>query len=103
MAYTVCATWVARQGEDEAVVEALKHIYAGASNEDYVLTYNFHRDPDDARRFFFYEQYTDAQAYARHLEAPYVIEHGFNDAIPRLECRERVFWESWDPGELEAG
>jgi quinol monooxygenase YgiN len=99
MAYTVCATWVARRGEEDAVAAALKHIYAAARAEDYVLAYNFHRDPDDPRRFFFYEQYTDADAYERHLRAPYVLEHGFGDAIPRLESRERVFWETWDPTE----
>jgi quinol monooxygenase YgiN len=97
MAYTVCATWVAREGEEDAVAAALEHIYAAALQEDYVLAYVFHRDPGDPRRFFFYEQYTDADAYQSHLQAPYVLEHGFRYAIPRLESRERVFWETWEP------
>jgi quinol monooxygenase YgiN len=97
MAYTVCATWVTRPGEEAAVEVALRRIYAAARAEDYVLEYRFHRDPADPRRFFFYEQYTDAAAYQRHLEAPYVVEHGLQNAIPRLESRDRVFWETWEP------
>lgn len=102
MAYTVCATWVAAPGEEQAVATALTRIYAGARGEPDVLVYQFHRDPADPRRFFFYEQYSSEEAYQRHLEAPYVVEHGFGDAIPRLESRERTFWQTWDPAEPEA-
>jgi quinol monooxygenase YgiN len=97
MAYTVCATWVAKGGEEDAVARALAHILAGARGAEGILAYQFHRDPADPRRFFFYEQYEDAAAYDRHLNAPYVVEHAFGDAIPRLESRERVFWETWNP------
>lgn len=97
MAYTVCATWVAKDGEEEAVAQAVARIYQLAAGEPDILVYTFHRDPDDPRRFFFYEQYTDADAYARHLDAPYVREHAFGDAVPRLVSRDRTFWTTWDP------
>ena len=97
MAFTVCATWVANEGEEEAVAAALAHIREGARGESEILAYQFHRDPADPRRFFFYEQYVDEAAYERHLAAPYVVEHAFADAIPRLASRERTFWATWDP------
>jgi quinol monooxygenase YgiN len=97
MAYTVCATWVAKDGEEEAVAQALTRIHSLAAAEPDILVYQFHRDPEDRRRFFFYEQYRSAEAYQRHLESPYVREHGFGDAVPRLSSRERTFWTTWDP------
>jgi quinol monooxygenase YgiN len=101
MAYTVCATWVAKDGEEEAVARALARIHALAAGEPDILAYQFHRDPDDPRRFFFYEQYRDAEAYERHLQTPYVVEHGFGDAMPRLTSRTRTFWTTWDPDPVQ--
>ncbi len=98
MAYTVCATWVAKTGEEEAVARALERIHRLASDEPDILVYQFHRDPEDPRRFFFYEQYRSAEAYERHLQSAYVREHAFGDAVPRLTSRERTFWTTWDPG-----
>ena len=97
MAYTVCAIWVTKEGEEDAVVSALEKIMAGARGADGILAYQFHRDPADPRRFLFYEQYVDEDAYQRHLDAEYVREHAFGDAIPRLASRDRTFWTTWDP------
>jgi quinol monooxygenase YgiN len=97
MAYVVCAVWVTKEGEEDAVAAALEKIMAGARGAEGILTYQFHRDPTDPRRFLFYEQYVDEASYHRHLEADYVREHAFGDAIPRLESRERTFWTTWDP------
>ncbi len=77
---------------------ALERIHRLASDEPDILVYQFHRDPEDPRRFFFYEQYRSAEAYERHLQSAYVREHAFGDAVPRLTSRERTFWTTWDPG-----
>ena len=44
--------------------------------------------------FFFYEIYDDEAAYKAHGESAHFAEHGLGDAIPRLEGRERFFYET---------
>lgn len=99
MAYAACVTWVARAGEEEAVASALRQLHTASQVEPGLLEYRFHRDPADTRRFFFYEVYTDEAAYQAHLASEHVRVHGLEDAIPRLELRERVFWETWEPAD----
>lgn len=54
-----------------------------------MLLYQPHRDPENPRVFFFYEQYTDKAAYEVRGASPHFQKHGFGDAIPRLGGRER--------------
>ena len=42
------------------------------------------------------EQYRDKAGYEAHLASPHFQELGFGNAVPRLENRERGFYETWD-------
>ena len=97
MAYVVCATWTAKEGEEDAVLEAARHLLEASPKEEGILLYQAHRDPQNPRVFFFYEQYTDADAYQAHVDSAHFQELGFGDAIPRLEARERAFYQTWEP------
>jgi quinol monooxygenase YgiN len=96
MAYVVLAKWTAKEGEEDAVAAAVQKIVGPSRAEPGMLVYQPHRDPENPRVFFFYEQYTDAEAYQSHLETEHLKTWGFGDAIPRLESRERQFFETWD-------
>ena len=96
MAYVVCATWIAKEGEAENVAAAVRRLAGPSRQEPGILVYQAHRDPENPNVFFFYEQYTDAGAYQAHVDSEHVEQHGFGDAIPRLESRERSFYETWD-------
>jgi quinol monooxygenase YgiN len=96
MAYVVCAKWTAKEGEAENVAAAIRKLIEPSRAEPGMLMYQPHRDPEDPNVFFFYEQYTDKSGYESHLESAHIKEHGFGDAIPRLESRERSFYETWD-------
>jgi quinol monooxygenase YgiN len=96
MAYVVCATWTAMDGEAENVAAAVEKLAGPSKAEPGVLLYQPHRDPENPNVFFFYEQYTDADAYQAHLDSEHLKQWGFGDAIPRLESRERAFYETWD-------
>jgi quinol monooxygenase YgiN len=61
-----------------------------------MVQYQPHRDPDNPRVFFFYEQYREKADYEAHLATPHFQELGFGNAVPRLESRERAFYETWD-------
>ena len=96
MAYVVCAKWTAKEGEAENVAAAIRRLAGPSRQEPGMLLYLAHRDPENRNVFFFYEQYADAAAYESHLESAHLKQHGFGDAIPRLESRERAFYETWD-------
>jgi autoinducer 2-degrading protein len=93
MAYTVSVTWIAKEGEEEAVASSLQALVEPSRAEPGVLIYIPHRDPEDPRRFYIFEQYADAGAYTAHTETEHFQKHGFGDAIPRLEDRKREFYE----------
>ena len=96
MAYVVCAKWTAKEGEAENVENAVRNLAPLSKQEPGILVYQAHRDPENPNVFFFYEQYVDADAYQAHVDSEHFKELGFGDAIPRLEARERFFYETWD-------
>ena len=95
MAYVVAAKWTAREGEEDAVAQAIERLVEPSSQEPGMLYYQAHRDPEDPRVFFFYEKYTDADAYQAHLDSEHFEANGFGDAVPRLADRERAFYETF--------
>ncbi len=96
MAYTVAATWIAKAGEEDAVAAALGRLVEPSRAEPGMLVYIVHRDPENPRTFFIYEQYADEAAYAAHTESDHFKRDGFGDAIPRLQERRREFYEPMD-------
>jgi quinol monooxygenase YgiN len=94
MAYVVCATWTAREGEEDAVLDAIRHLMVESPKEPGILIYQAQRDRADPAVFFLYEQYTDEAAYQAHLDSDHFKEWGVGDAIPRLAARERKFYET---------
>lgn len=97
MAYVVTAKWTAKEGEEDAVAAAIAKLVGPSRAEPGNLLYQCHRDPENPRVFFFYEQYVDEDGYRAHGDSAHFAEHGFGDAIPRLESRERAFYVTWDP------
>ena len=94
MAYVVYAKCTAREGESDKVAEAIRKLAPLSRQEPGVLLYQPHRSPENPNVFFFYEQYVDADAYQAHVDSEHVRQHGFGDALPRLEGRERSFYET---------
>ena len=95
MAYVVCARWIAKEGEEENVAAIIGKLAPLSRQEPGMLMYQGHRDPENPRVFFFYEQYQDEAAYQAHVDSDHFKELAFGDAIPRLEARERAFYETW--------
>jgi quinol monooxygenase YgiN len=95
MAYVVLAKWIARRGEEEAVAAAIDQLIEPSRAEPGNLMYLAHRDPEDPRVFLLYEQYADEASYRAHSETEHFARLGRGDAIPRLEARERSFYETW--------
>jgi quinol monooxygenase YgiN len=94
MAYVVTARWVAKAGEEALVLNAVRAMITPSRAEPGCLFYQPHSDPEDSRIFYFYEQYVDADAYKAHAESAHFKAHALDLAIPRLESRERAFYET---------
>ena len=94
MAYVVSVTWTAKEGEEDAVAAALERLRAPTLAEAGVLMWIPHRDPEDPKVFYIYEQYTEEAAYTAHTETEHFQRDGFGDAIPRLAERQREFYET---------
>jgi quinol monooxygenase YgiN len=95
MAYVVLARWVAKPGEEAAVAAAIDALIEPSRAEPGNLMYEAHHDPADPRVFLLYEQYADEDGYKAHAESDHFKRHGRGDALPRLEARERSFYETW--------
>ena len=96
MGYVVTAKWTAKEGEEENVLAAIEQLLEPSRAEPGNRYYQPSRDPEDPRVFFFYEVYDDEDGYKAHGESEHFQRLGFNDAIPRLESRERWFYVTID-------
>jgi quinol monooxygenase YgiN len=96
VAYVLLARWVAKEGEEENVRAALERLAGPTREEPGCLMWRPHRDPDDPRVFLIYEQYEDRAALDAHAASEHFRRHALEDGIPRLESRERTFYETLD-------
>ncbi|MEG9435057.1 antibiotic biosynthesis monooxygenase [Edaphobacter sp. HDX4] len=61
----------ARDGRQEDLARELRALVAPTRLEVGCLAYELHRDPEDERKFMFYEQFADQAALDTHIAAPY--------------------------------
>jgi quinol monooxygenase YgiN len=97
MAFAVAARWVAQPGEEEEVLRCLRELALQSRAEAGCRFYQANRDPEDGRVFFLYEIYDDRDAADSHWASDHFKRHALDDAIPRLESRERWFYTTLEP------
>jgi quinol monooxygenase YgiN len=97
MAYVLAAKWTAQPGQEDEVLDHVLALIEPSRAEPGNLFYQLHRDPENPRAFFFYEQYADQDAFRAHGDSEHFKRHGLEGAIPLLESRERAFYETIDP------
>jgi quinol monooxygenase YgiN len=93
MPYVVTATWRAKPGEEPAVLERLQRVAAASRQEPGCILFLVHRSVDDPAHFFLYEQYESEEAFRPHAASVHVREIVLQDAVHRLETRERAIFE----------
>jgi len=94
--YVVTARWRAKEGEEERVAELLARNAALSREEPGCLMFVGHRSLEDPRNFFLYEQYEDEAAFRAHGETEHFKNIVLGDVVPRLEARERAYFEPVD-------
>jgi quinol monooxygenase YgiN len=95
MTYAVCAKWTVKEGQEETFWAAAQNWIGPSRQEPGNLMYIVHRDPENPRIHFFYEQYTDADAFQAHRSSPHFQQHAV-PALDLLEAREVSFYETVD-------
>jgi quinol monooxygenase YgiN len=93
MTYVVVARWIAKEGLEPEVATALGRLQAASLQETGCREYRVHREIGNPQTFLLYEVYDDEAAYQAHLQSPHFREHATEYGIPRLEARERQFYE----------
>ena len=74
--FVLTARFRAAKGKEEELERLLRKVIAEVrQNEKDTLMYDFHRKIDDPCEIFFYERYTDRNAWAvTHQEMPHIKE-----------------------------
>lgn len=96
MAYAIAATWRAREGEEREVRRILETVAPLNRAEPGCRMFIVHESPDDPRTFFLYEQYDDEAAFQAHAASDHVRRHVLEDAVRRLDHRERTIYHTTD-------
>jgi quinol monooxygenase YgiN len=95
MAYVVCAKWTAKEGKEDRLAEICEEMTEPSRDEPGNRFYQAHRDPENPRLFFLYEQYDDLAGYEAHMESEHFARLVKEEAIPEiLEERAREFYET---------
>ena len=90
MTVVLAVTWVAREGESDAVEDILRRLMALSRAEPGCLQYDVHRDPEDRNSFFLFERYVDDAAFAAHGASQHFRELVLEESLPLLATRERT-------------
>jgi quinol monooxygenase YgiN len=97
MAYCLVVKWTIKEGELDAVLEALRPLTATSREEPGCLLYQAHRDPENDNVIFLYEQYEDEAAYQAHAESEHFKTYALAEIFPRRESAERAAYVTFEP------
>ena len=86
----------AAAGREEEAATQLRKLVGPTRNEPGCVNYLLHRDPQDPRKFMFYEEFRDETALQEHNKAPHFQEWvAYQAAHERLIEKATVtYWRS---------
>ncbi len=73
----------------------MRHLVPAARAEPGVLAFDVYRDPAEPRAFVLVERFRDQAAHDAHVAAQHTRRFAIEDALPRLEHRERSVLQYW--------
>jgi quinol monooxygenase YgiN len=94
MAVVLVARWLAKEGQEERVLAILEELAPASRAEPGCRYYQPCRDREDPRRFLIFETYDDDDALRTHSESEHFQRLVLDEAVPRLESRDRTFFET---------
>ena len=97
MAYVVSATWRAKAGKEDRLLEVIREITPPSRAEPGNVFYQAQRSVDDPRLFYLYEQYVDEAALQAHADSDHFKTYAVGECFPRRESFERAVYETFEP------
>jgi quinol monooxygenase YgiN len=94
VAVVLTAKWLAKDGEETRVRGFLEQLTGPSRAEPGCLYYQPCQDPENPRSFLIFEIYEDQDAVAAHGKTEHFERLGLSGAIPLLDSRERIFYET---------
>jgi quinol monooxygenase YgiN len=85
----LAVTWVAAEGEADAVEHILRQLQPLSRAEPGCLQYDVHVESAVPGTFFIFERYADQAALEAHAASSHFKELVLGQAVPRLASRER--------------
>jgi autoinducer 2-degrading protein len=85
--------WVAKAGEEQAIVDILRTMVRETKKERGSVLYEANQSIEDPRRFLIYEVYEDPAAQTAHEATEHFRRYVLEQALPRLESRVRTFFK----------
>jgi quinol monooxygenase YgiN len=83
----VAVTYVVLPNRAAEAVDLFRKLTEATRQEPGCLQYQAHRDVEDPRRFFLYEQYQDEEALAAHRASPHFEEYVRRGLFRIIESR----------------
>ena len=96
MAFVCHATWTVGDGNLPAVLDALAAVAPLSRAEPGNRLYQPFRDPAEPRVIHLFEVYDDETAFKAHGESEHFRRWVIDTAVPLLDDRVRVFYETVD-------
>jgi len=96
MAAVLGARGVAKEGQQDAVRDALREVARASREEEGNLAYQPFQDSEEPRVFQIFEMYRDDAALKAHGESAHFAEWVLERAVPLLEARERHVYTALD-------
>lgn len=96
MSVVLSATWIAKEGEEATVLEALRNLSPASRAEPGNIYYQAYQDPAEPRVFRIFEIYADEDAVTAHTQYEHFQTWAAGQAIPALEERRREFFQTLD-------
>lgn len=96
MAVVLSATWIAKPGEEQTVLEALENLSPATRKESGNIYYQAYQNPEEPNVFRIFEVYADDDAVTAHTQYEHFQKWALGQAIPVLEERRRDFYQTLD-------
>lgn len=97
MAHCLAVRWTIEEGELDAVLAALQPLVEASRQEPGCMLYQAHRDPENERVIFLYEQYVDEAAYQAHADSEHFKRYALDEIFPRRASAERALYVTFEP------
>ena len=94
MSFVLVVRMKAKEGEEGRALEVIRELASESRQEPGNEAYIPCQDPEDARSFFFYEQYVDKAAFEAHGASEHFQRLAVGQLWDLLEGRERSFYET---------